>query len=69
MSVAVVRSREKSHAAPCPAATTTPPPLEPAVEPAGQPYRGDRWGLIFWLACAGLLVALHVGQHVAYLLR
>ena len=69
MSAAAVRSREKPHAAPCPAATIASSPPEPAVEPAGQPYRGDRWGLIFWLACAGLLVALHVGQHAVYLLR
>jgi hypothetical protein len=32
-------------------------------------YRGDRWGVIFWMLCAALLVGLHVGQHVFYLLR
>jgi hypothetical protein len=70
MSPAVVRSREKPHTtAPYPTATTAPPPPAPATEPADRPYRGDRWGLIFWLGCAGLLVALHVGQHIVYLLR
>jgi hypothetical protein len=35
----------------------------------GSPYWGDRVGLAFWLTCAGLLVLLHISQHVSYLLR
>lgn len=72
MPFAVARDREKLHtpAAPRPATVNGPAPLPaPAVEPAEGLYRGDRWGLVFWLTCAGLLVALHVGQHVVYLLR
>jgi hypothetical protein len=54
------------------------PSLAPQTEEASVPllsapsspvYRGDRWGLVFWLGCAALLVALHVGQHIFYLLR
>jgi hypothetical protein len=41
----------------------------PAAASPSPVYRGDRWGLVFWLGCAALLIALHVGQHVYYLLR
>lgn len=68
MSSTVTRSREKPHtsAAPTPAVA---PVLALAAEVPVRPYRGDRWCLVFWLSCAGLLLALHVGQHVVYLLR
>ncbi len=52
------------HSAPA----TTLPPTE-SFETPDRPYPGDTRALIFWFICAGLLVALHVGQHLVYLLR
>jgi hypothetical protein len=72
MSSTLARPREKSHTPTSPTPTALPAPLPvsaPADEQVEPTYWGDRCGLIFWLACAGLLVALHVGQHVVYLLR
>ena len=51
--------------APAPVASDLPS----ALITTDSPYWGDRVGLAFWLTCAGLLVLLHISQHVSYLLR
>jgi hypothetical protein len=38
----------------------TPVAAPPAPEPAVPVYAPDRRALLFWLACAGLLILLHV---------
>lgn len=49
--------------------TTTPPtPPTPQERPATV-YRPDVWSLWFWLACAALLVLLHVIDWVSGALR
>jgi len=69
----VTRSREKPHTPPAPMSlVAAPAPLPVAsttVETPVRSYAGDRWCLMIWLACAGFMVVLHVGQHVVYLLR
>jgi hypothetical protein len=69
MSTTVSPGREKSHTPASPVLDAPSPLPAPAVDSAARPYWGDRLALIFWLACAGLLVALQVGQHLVYLLR
>jgi len=41
----------------------------PTDDTPEQAYPGDLRCLLVWFGCAGLLVLLHVGQHVVYLLR
>lgn len=43
--------------------------LVAAEEPAPVVYRGDLFTLWFWLACASLLVLLHITRHIGALLR
>jgi hypothetical protein len=66
MSVTATKTYDKPHTTEL-AVPHAPPPA--AAEAAPAPYWGDRLALVFWLWCAGILVALHVGMHVACLWR
>jgi hypothetical protein len=56
-------------------AKTPTPPTAPErvapepVAPAPPGFRTDTWALWFWLACAGVLLLLHVSNALGALLR
>jgi hypothetical protein len=69
MSATATKSQEKPHTSTIASPQLSSSPQSPPGAAPVRAYWGDRWCLIFWLSCAGLLLALHIGQHVVYLLR
>jgi hypothetical protein len=49
-------------------AKTLVPETVAQAQPAAPAYAPDRWSLWFWLACAGILILLHVIDWVNSLL-